>query len=74
MMWLVESGFLDVRREETIRLAERIPARGLLGAEHTISHQALSARGIVLLGRFAAVEKAAVSRSPMISKPMFVCG
>lgn len=57
MMWLVESGFLDVRREEIIRLAERIPARGLLGAERTISLQALSARGIVLLGRFAGVEE-----------------
>ncbi|CAN7179219.1 NAD(P)-binding domain-containing protein [Mesorhizobium sp. LjRoot246] len=57
MMWLVESGFLDVRREEIIRVAERIPARGLLGAEHTISLQALSARGIVLLGRFAGVEE-----------------
>jgi putative flavoprotein involved in K+ transport len=56
MMWLVESGFLDVRREEIIRIAERIPPRGVLGAEHTISLQALSARGVVLLGRFAGVE------------------
>ncbi|RVB12696.1 FAD-dependent oxidoreductase, partial [Mesorhizobium sp. M7A.F.Ca.CA.004.05.1.1] len=55
--WVVESGFFDVRREEIIRLAERIPARGLLGAERTISLQALSARGIVLLGRFAGVEE-----------------
>ncbi|MFD1985059.1 flavin-containing monooxygenase [Mesorhizobium newzealandense] len=57
MMWLVESGFLDVRREEIIRLAERIPPRGLLGAEYTLSLQALSARGIVLLGRFTGVEE-----------------
>jgi putative flavoprotein involved in K+ transport len=56
MIWLVESGFLDVRREEIIRIAERIPPRGVLGAEHTISLQALSARGVVLLGRFAGVE------------------
>jgi putative flavoprotein involved in K+ transport len=56
MIWLVESGFLDVRREEIIRLAGRIPPRGLLGPEYTISLQALSARGVVLLGRFAGVE------------------
>ena len=57
MIWLVESGFLDVRREEIIRLAGRIPARGLLGAEYTLSLQALSARGIVLLGRFTGAEE-----------------
>jgi len=57
MIWLVESGFLDVRREEVIRLAGRIPPRGLLGAEYTLSLQALSARGVVLLGRFAGVEE-----------------
>ncbi|MER9237470.1 NAD(P)/FAD-dependent oxidoreductase [Mesorhizobium sp. M0633] len=56
MIWLVESGFLDVRRDEIIRLAGRIPPRGLLGVEHTISLQALGARGIVLLGRLAGVE------------------
>ncbi|GAB4065182.1 NAD(P)-binding domain-containing protein [Ancylobacter sonchi] len=57
MIWLVESGFLDVRREEVIRLAGRLPPRGLLGVEHTISLQALSARGVVLLGRLAGVEE-----------------
>lgn len=57
MIWLVESGFLDVRREEIIRLTGRIPARGLLGAEYTLSLQALSARGIVLLGRFTGAEE-----------------
>jgi len=57
MIWLVESGFLDVRREEVIRLAGRIPPRGLLGAEYTLSLQGLSARGVVLLGRFAGVEE-----------------
>src|SRR5262249_54038384 len=51
MIWLLESGFLDVRREEVIRLAGRIPPRGLLGSTHTISLQSLSARGVVLLGR-----------------------
>lgn len=56
MIWLVESGFLDVRREEIIRLAKRLPPRGLLGAEHTVSLQGLSTQGVVLLGRFQGVE------------------
>lgn len=60
MIWLDESGFLDVRREEVIRLAGRIPARGVLGAEHTISLQALSAQGVVLLGRFAGAQDGGV--------------
>ena len=55
MIWLDESGFLDVRREEVIRLAGRIPPRGVLGSEHTISLQALGARGIVLLGRLIGI-------------------
>ncbi|TIL50646.1 MAG: FAD-dependent oxidoreductase, partial [Mesorhizobium sp.] len=45
MVWLLESGFLDVRREEVIRLAGRIPPRGVLGSTRTISLQALSAQG-----------------------------
>jgi putative flavoprotein involved in K+ transport len=57
MVWLQESGFLDVRREEVIRLAGRIPARGLLGSERTLSLQALSAHGVVLLGRLSAVDE-----------------
>lgn len=60
MIWLVESGFLDVRREEVIRLAGRIPPRGVLGAERTLSLQALSVQGVVLLGRFAGVEDGGV--------------
>ena len=56
MIWLHESGFLDVRREEVIRLAGRIPPRGLLGAGRTMSLQALSAQGVVLLGRFTGIE------------------
>jgi putative flavoprotein involved in K+ transport len=55
MIWLLESGFLDVRREEVIRLAGRIPPRGVLGSEQTISLQALAAQGIVLLGRLTGV-------------------
>lgn len=59
MVWLLECGFLDVRREEVIRLAGRIPPRGVLGSLHTISLQALSAQGIVLLGRLTGVEDGA---------------
>lgn len=59
MVWLLECGFLDVRREEVIRLAGRIPPRGVLGSLRTISLQALSAQGIVLLGRLTGVEDGA---------------
>ncbi|EPE96180.1 FAD dependent oxidoreductase [Rhizobium grahamii CCGE 502] len=37
----------------------RIPARGVLGSVHTISLQALSVQGIVLLGRLTGVEDGA---------------
>ena len=32
MIWLVQSGFLDVRREQIIQMLGRIPARGVLGS------------------------------------------
>jgi len=51
MLWLVESGFLDVRREQIIQALGRIPARGVVGSKRTISLQSLSAGGVVLLGR-----------------------
>jgi putative flavoprotein involved in K+ transport len=57
MIWLVQSGFLDVRREQIIQMLGRIPARGVLGSTHTISLQSLSAQGVVLLGRLTGVEK-----------------
>ncbi|WP_308737859.1 hypothetical protein [Rhizobium sp. TH2] len=47
---------MDVRREEVIRLAGRVPTRALVGPTHTISLQSLSAEGVVLLGRFRGVE------------------
>lgn len=55
MIWLEESGFLDVRQEEVVRLAGRIPPRGVLGSEHTISLQQLGAQGVVLLGRLTGI-------------------
>ena len=56
MVWLDESGFLDVRREDVIRLSGRIPTRGVLGSERTISLQSLSALGVVLAGRLTGVD------------------
>lgn len=56
MIWLIQSGFLDVRREQIIQTLGRVPARGVLGSTHTISLQSLSTHGVVLLGRFASVE------------------
>jgi putative flavoprotein involved in K+ transport len=56
MIWLVESGFLDVRREQIIQMVGRIPARGVLGSTQTISLQSLSAQGVVLLGRFTGAQ------------------
>ncbi len=50
VIWLDESGFLDVRREEIIRLAGRIPPRGI-----NVSLEALGVMGIVLLGRVTGV-------------------
>ena len=55
MIWLVQSGFLDVRREQIIQMLGRIPARGVLGSTRTISLQSLSAQGVVLLGRMTGV-------------------
>jgi putative flavoprotein involved in K+ transport len=51
MLWMAESGLLDRRREQFVRASGRIARRPLVGAEHTISLQALSAQGAVLLGR-----------------------
>lgn len=56
MVWLVDSGFLDVRREQIIQMMGRIPARGVLGSAQTISLQSLSAQGVVLLGRSTGVQ------------------
>jgi putative flavoprotein involved in K+ transport len=54
--WLVESGFMDVPRQELMDVSGRIWGRPLLGAVHTISLQSLSARGVVLLGRFTGTQ------------------
>jgi putative flavoprotein involved in K+ transport len=56
MLWMAESGLLDRRREQFIRASGRIARRPLVGAEHTISLQALSATGATLLGRCVGIE------------------
>ena len=53
--WLLQCGFMDQPRKDFIEASGRIAARPLLGAVHTISLQSLSARGVVLLGRFTGV-------------------
>jgi putative flavoprotein involved in K+ transport len=50
--WLLQCGFMDQPRKDFIDASGRVPPRPLLGAVHTISLQSLSARGVVLLGRF----------------------
>ncbi|WP_026187315.1 NAD(P)/FAD-dependent oxidoreductase [Ensifer sp. BR816] len=54
--WMTLSGFLDMPRQEFVLPSGKLPARGLLGATHTISLQSLSAEGVVLVGRFLGVE------------------
>ncbi|TCN30200.1 flavin-containing monooxygenase [Sinorhizobium americanum] len=54
--WMTLSGFLDMPRQEFVLPSGKLPARGLLGATHTMSLQSLSAQGVVLLGRFLGVE------------------
>lgn len=56
LLWMEESGLLDRRREQFIRSSGRIARRPLVGADHTISLQALSAQGAILLGRCLGVE------------------
>jgi putative flavoprotein involved in K+ transport len=56
MHWLIESGLFDIPRKELVQPSGRIAPRPLVGAEHTISLQALSAHGVTLLGRFTGAE------------------
>src|SRR5262245_12713264 len=56
MLWVVESGLFDIPRKEFIDPSGRVAPRPLIGADHTISLQALSAQGVTLLGRFTGVE------------------
>jgi putative flavoprotein involved in K+ transport len=54
--WFRRSGLYDVPRKDLLEPSGHIVARPLLGVGHTISLQSLSAKGVVLLGRFTGVE------------------
>jgi putative flavoprotein involved in K+ transport len=54
VLWLLESGLMDVRREALVLPSGQIPGRALQGALETISLQSLSNQGVVLLGRVTA--------------------
>jgi putative flavoprotein involved in K+ transport len=54
-LWEQESGLYDLPRKNFVGPDGRIAPRPLLGAGHTISLQSLSARGVVLLGRFTGI-------------------
>jgi len=55
MSWMVDTGIADIPRTELLKVGP-IATRPLVGADHTISLQSLSALGVVLLGRLRAVE------------------
>lgn len=55
LAWMVDTGILDIPRTELLQ-AGPIATRGLVGADHTISLQSLSALGVVLLGRLQGIE------------------
>ena len=55
LLWLEESGLFDLPRADFTEASGHILPRPLLGAVRTISLQSMSARGVVLLGRFTGV-------------------
>jgi putative flavoprotein involved in K+ transport len=55
LLWLEESGLFDLPRADFTEASGHVLPRPLLGAVRTISLQSLSARGVVLLGRFTGV-------------------
>lgn len=55
LLWLDESGLFDLPRAAFTEASGHVLPRPLLGAVRTISLQSLSARGLVLLGRFTGV-------------------
>jgi putative flavoprotein involved in K+ transport len=60
-IWAVESGALDVRREQLLSPSGTVPARSLQGALETLSLQSLSALGVVLLGKLEAAQGTVLS-------------
>jgi putative flavoprotein involved in K+ transport len=63
VLWLLESGLMDVRREALVLPSGEIPGRALQGALETISLQSLSNQGVVLLGRVTAANGEVVTFS-----------
>ncbi len=61
VLWLVDCGLMDLRREDFVLPSGAIPARALQGALETISLQSLGAQGVVLLGRLAGAEGTALT-------------
>ena len=55
MAWMVDTGIMDIPKADLLTEGP-IPTRALVGADHTISLQSLSAQGVQLLGRLRAVE------------------
>jgi putative flavoprotein involved in K+ transport len=54
--WAHDTGFADERTEDLTDRSVLTRGRPQISAGHTVSLQSLSARGVVLLGRFAGVE------------------
>ncbi|MCU9849901.1 NAD(P)-binding domain-containing protein [Defluviimonas sp. WL0024] len=55
MAWMVDTGIMDIPKANLLA-AGPIPTRALVGADHTISLQSLSAQGVQLLGRLTAID------------------
>lgn len=68
VLWLLESGLMDVRREALVLPTGELPGRALQGALETISLQSLSNQGVVLLGRVTAVNGAVVTFSDDVTE------
>jgi putative flavoprotein involved in K+ transport len=56
VLWLLDCGLMDVRREDFTLPSGALAARSLQGALETISLQSLSDRGVVLLGRVTSAD------------------
>lgn len=56
VLWLADSGLMDIRREDFVLPSGQIPGRPLQGAVETLSLQSLSAQGVVLLGRVLGID------------------
>ncbi len=67
-LWLVDGNMLEQRREEFVLPSGAFPARPLQGATETLSLQALSAQGVVLLGRLESADGTLLSFSDDVAE------